>query len=178
MKIPHHETSVYKEIKKLLSDNILEDTGKTRKAEGGPGILKFYEVKFSDPVKYKEEALETIEKAMEHSGFPINEKAWDKFAKFAKNQKPNELEVFLRELRWGFLLRNQDQTAAIALWLSFFSGFQSKEVFDQLKAIVPLTTERKSPVKELESISREYRVSPLSVVLLYVSIINSSNIAR
>ena len=177
MRIKHHETSVYKEIKNLLRDNILKDTGKTRKAEGGPGVLKFYEVNFSDPVKYKKEALETIKKTIEHSEFPINEEVWDKFSKFAKDQKPNELDVFLRELRWGFLLRSQDQTASIPLWLSFFSGFKSRELYDQLRAIIPLTTEKKSLVKLLESISREYRVSPLTVVLLYVSIINSPNIA-
>ena len=176
-------SSVYKEIKKLVEEGFLKETEIRSKAEKGPGVEKFYEVKFSDPMKHNEATLERIKTVIENCSFSkskessINKESWDRFSKFAKNQKPNSLEVFLREMRWGFLLRSQDQTASIALWLSFFNKFQNKELYDQPKTIAALTTEQDPLVTELERISRKCRISPLAVVLLYVSIVNIQKIA-
>jgi hypothetical protein len=182
MEHPFDDSYVYKEIKKLVEKGGLKETEIRLKAENGPGVEKFYEVKFSDPMKHNEVTLERIKTVIEHCSFSkskessINKEAWDRFSEFAKNQKPNSLEVFLRELRWGFLLRSQDQTASIALWLSFFNQFQNKELYNQAKAVDALNAEQDPLVIELERISQEYKISPLAVVLLYASIVKGQRI--
>jgi hypothetical protein len=171
MKIPHHPTSVYKEILKMVKDDIFEDPKETRPGKDGRGLLKIYRIKFKDAQKQNTENIETIKEAMEHYEYcspkkPENKDAWNRFSKFAMPQEPNVIEVFLRELRWGYLLRGVDQTSSIAFWLSFLHEFQNPRLFEEMHEICWINDEN-SPMKDIEEISKKYRVSPLAVALLY-----------
>ena len=93
------------------------------------------------------------------------------FLRYAASTEPNELEVFFRELRLGFLLRDMDQTASIRLWLSFISGLlDDKFLLSNFKSARSKTMSKEELAEKLASISQEKRISALAVVLIYLSV--------
>jgi DNA-binding Lrp family transcriptional regulator len=167
--IPFAESSVYKQMKELEKEKVLAETGVIRKGKKGRGFEKFYAVKFGDPLKHNKEFIKEIKERLAKSGFEISEK----FYAEAEKQKPNALEVFLIELRWGFLLRSEDQTASINLWLPFAKELYQEVFHGDLKTMFSSITSEGTLTERLESISREYGISPLATVMLYLASVNA-----
>jgi hypothetical protein len=65
-------------------------------------------------------------------------------------------------LRWEFLLRGEDQTATIKLWLPFVEEFKSKAFINSLRSTV-------SSITSDDELFQEKNIT-LAVVLLYLSI--------
>jgi len=167
--IPFAESSVYKQMKELEKEKVLAETGVIKKGKKGRGFEKFYAVKFGDPLKHNKEFIKEIKERLARSGFKINEK----FYAEAEKQKPNALEVFLIELRWGFLLRSEDQTASINLWLPFAKELYQEVFHGHLKTMFSSITSEDTLTEKLKSISREYGISPLATVMLYLASVNA-----
>lgn len=165
LEIPFDESSVYKQMKELEKEKALTETDFTRRGKNGHGSEKFYAVEFGDPLKHNKVTAKKIKERLAKSGFILS----DKFYEEAEKQKPNALEVFLVEMRWGFLLRNEDQTASVRLWLSFIKELQRNLFQGCPKPMFSSTISEDQCVAELEKFSRKYGISPLAVAMLYLS---------
>lgn len=165
LEIPFDESSVYKQMKELEKEKALTKTDSTRRGKNGHGSEKLYAVEFGDPLKHNKMTAKKIKERLAKSAFILS----DKFYEEAEKQKPNALEVFLVEMRWGFLLRNEDQTASVRLWLSFIKELQRNSFQGYPKPMFSSTISEDQCVAELEKFSRKYRISPLAVAMLHLS---------
>ena len=165
-------SSVYRQMKRLIGDGILEEPKNTQKGrKTGQGMENFYRVKFSNQFEHNKTICKEISNIIKRYRFKANEKFLTTFLRYAEILKPNALEVFFRELRWGFLLRDADQTASISLWLSFIEDLQKdKFLLNNLRSDGLATNSKKELVEKLDLISQEKGISSLAVVLMYFSV--------
>ena len=165
-------SSIYRQMKCLIHDGVLDETKiPQRGRKTGQGVENFHRVKFSNQLDHNETICKEISDTIKLYRFKANEKFLETFLWYAETLKPNALEVFFRELRWGFLLRDEDQTASINLWLSFIEEMQKdKSLLNKLRSAAIEKKPNEELAARLDLISQEKRISSLAVVLMYFSV--------
>jgi DNA-binding PadR family transcriptional regulator len=171
-------SSIYKQMKSLVRDGILEETEIIRKGSvTGQGLEKLYKVRFPDIIEHNDLLGKRIADTIHRHKFPINNSAL-KFLQALELQLPNALEIFYRELSWGFLLWDSEQTASIALWLDFIEGLKGNtQLFNKLKSVCSTASSREELTSRLKCLSEETGISSLAIVLMYFSLLSDTSIS-